>query len=60
MLQVKIEYSVPVYGMGLVVSLAIPYTYGLEKDNLVFCFAFWFFPNLKSELQFQLLRVCTG
>ena len=57
MLQVKIEYSVHVYGMGLVVSLAIPYTYGLEKDNLVFCFAFWFFPNLKSELQFQLLRV---
>ena len=45
MLQVKIEYSVHVYGVGLVVSLAI------------LCFAFWFFPNLKSELQFQLLRV---
>lgn len=40
MLQAKIEYSVHVYGMGLVVSLAILYTYGLEKDNTVFCFAF--------------------
>lgn len=46
-----------VWVVGLVVSLAILYTYGLETDNTVFCFAFWFFPNLKSELQFQLLRV---
>ena len=59
MLQVKIEYSVHVYGMGLVVSLAILYTYGLEKDNTVFCFAFWFFP--KSEIKTSIsIITCTG